>query len=198
MWDFDKDPTIKPTFYNDPNADVHYQGPDDPFLWTSDYVAMNLGGSVVWDGTAGTIGIDNSFGLFPLFGTVTFHIDNWDDANRYKDIWLEMETIKIGGAVLPSLTVQMPGHTITGYSENIYDLGGDRYRENYRWIVEPNPEWEEITLSFSALAGTQVYVDSFHVATACIPEPTTILLMSFGVFGLFGIIIRNRRKQKRL
>lgn len=37
--------------------------------------------------------------------------------------------------------------------------------------------------------------DNLSVATP-IPEPTTIFLMGFGILGLLGVVIRQRRKMK--
>jgi hypothetical protein len=98
--------------------------------------------------------------------------------------------------LITTVLIPAPGSVETDYWANIEDLGGNRYHENDWWRVEPNPPWEKIELNFTAPAGAVVYVDSFHVATECIPEPSTILLLGCGALGLFGIIIRNRRKQK--
>jgi len=202
MWDFNVDPTIAPGFFNDPTADVHYQGYDDPYLWFSDFVVLD---GVEWFPGLGMIGIDNTGGTGELYGYATFHIDNWPDPNQLKHIWLEMESIQTPpiflDLVFPTL-IPAPGSTKTGDEYFLEHLPGDRHRENHWWEVMPNPPWEEIVLNFYAPAGEMVFVDSFHVATECIddvppiPEPSTILLLGCGALGLFGIIIRNRRKQK--
>jgi len=197
--DFSVDPTYGlPIPLPGPIPGADYEGYDDPLLWDSDYVQFV--GDVEWDPFLGVIGIDNAFGIDPLFGAAIFHIDNWLD-NPLKHIWLEIETIQMPflppwGMIAPSL--ELPG----GYDETgfwlgpIEDLGGDRYRQNDWWEVKPNPPWENVVINFTALPGQTVYLDSFHVATECIPEPSTILLLGCGALGLFGIIIRNRRKQK--
>jgi hypothetical protein len=69
------------------------------------------------------------------------------------------------------------------------------------------------TISYSAAFG--IHMDASGIATKkngnqasvfspyshdadapIIPEPTTIVLMSFGLFGLLGVVIRQRRKKK--
>ncbi|MBC8235533.1 PEP-CTERM sorting domain-containing protein [bacterium] len=42
--------------------------------------------------------------------------------------------------------------------------------------------------------GDDIAIADFRFAQ--IPEPTTIVLMGFGVLGLLGIAIRQRRKRK--
>jgi hypothetical protein len=171
---------------------------------------VELTGAVNWDSVLGVIGIDNSLGTDPLFGEAIFHIDNWPDPNLCKHIWLEIETIQTPftppfGMIAPSLELP-PGYTETGFwlgpPIQMDPLGDpNRYLQNDWWQVEPNPPWEEIVINFTALPGETMYLDSFHVATECdgvppIPEPSTILLLGCGALGLFGIIIRNRRKQR--
>jgi hypothetical protein len=218
-WDFSSNPEGGPTPSGAPGAD--YEGYDDSILWDSDYVEFV--GDVQWfdpaiynnkrgstrytDERGGKIGIDNSSGLFPLFGSAIFHINNLIDPKPLKYIWLEMEAIQhLAGS--PPYTLAWPsldlpgGYNETGSDFFIEDLDpfGERYRENDWWEVDANPSWEEIVLHFPLVGpGESVYVDNFHVATESsepIPEPSTILLLGAGLFGLFGIIIRNRRKQK--
>jgi hypothetical protein len=209
-WDFSSNPEGGPTPSGAPGAD--YEGYDDSILWDSDYVEFV--GDVQWFDPAiytgergGTIGIDYSWETdpfaMPLSGLAIFHIDNLPDLNALKHLWLEMEAIQHLAwsspydLAVPRLNLPS-GYDETGADYFIEDLG-DRYRENDWWRVEQNPPWEEIVLDFFVFPGEEVYVDNFHVATegnASTPEPSTILLLGFGALGLFGIAIRNRRKQK--
>ncbi|MBC7354390.1 MAG: PEP-CTERM sorting domain-containing protein, partial [Thermogutta sp.] len=60
--------------------------------------------------------------------------------------------------------------------------------------LEPNPLWEEITLMLPFVpVGQYFLIDRFHVATECIPEPSTV---SLAVLGAFGLIWTGRKRTK--
>ncbi len=200
MWDFDRDPSNTPPAgqYNDPAYDVHYEGTDDPNLWESDWVTF--AGDVEWFETLGRIGIDNTGGCTELEGSVTFHIDNWPDPQLLKHVWTEIESLQpmpFQNCVVPTWG-DIPGLLPPGYTEVDsdwwleYDGVNPEVLEN-DWIwIEPNPPWEEIRLDIYAPAGEAVYVDSVHIATECVPEPATVVLLALG--GLPMLVPRRRRK----
>jgi len=45
-------------------------------------------------------------------------------------------------------------------------------------------------------SGYTLEIDSITVANAPIPEPSTIFLISFGILGILGVVIRQRRRKK--
>ena len=70
--------------------------------------------------------------------------------------------------------------------------GGAYARYGMYYHIVPNPAWEEFELTFTVPAGEIMVVDRLHVATECIPEPTSLSLLGLAVAGL---IARRRRKK---
>jgi len=44
--------------------------------------------------------------------------------------------------------------------------------------------------------GTEAWVADLSTTAEPIPEPTTLFLMGFGLLGVLGVVIRQRRKSK--
>jgi hypothetical protein len=185
-WDFDKDPRLTPTtWFNDPAYDVHYEGYDDSYLWTSDYVGF-IGG-VEYFSNRQAIGIDNSAGQATVTAYAAFHIDNWDRAG-IKHIWWEAETQftpAYGSSVTPILYAGGKTWGLSWSQEDSFMYGG--------YTLAFNPPWEKFYLKINALPGEQVYVDRFHIATECVhtPAPGAIWLGAIGVSSVAWL--RRRR-----
>jgi len=76
--------------------------------------------------------------------------------------------------------------------------------EAWSFQIRPNPDWEAITLSFTApmiinnystqaIGGVPIYlmyVDQVVIDTRCVPEPTTIFLLGLGTLAL----LKKRRQ----
>lgn len=193
-WDFASTPTGWPNLNGAPGA--VYGGDDDPDLWDSDYVTLS--GDVIWmDGDVtiggvtrnGLIGIDNSQGSTALSGTATFHIDNhrrnWPLKHLYKEI--VFADLGTAGVIAEKLGLDS-GYSKTGY------WPGDRikqdaafYLQNHWYEIKPNPYWEDVIFTFTVEPYSYAVIDSLHIATECIPEPTTMILLGSLATGLFGI-----------
>ena len=185
-WDFSQDPR-----YYSP----HYEGYDDDELWSSDYVEFT--GDVTWYASSlgydGVIGIDNTGGAVPLAGTVVFHIDNWDDPQLVKHIWDEAEFMEGGDAdIWEAAPILPPGHVVvdTWLSDsNQISTDPELWQDNWYCKIEPNPPWEEKVIAFDVPAGDFAFVDRFHIATECVPEPVTLSLFALG-----GLLVTRRRR----
>lgn len=166
-----------------------YEGTLDKTLLDSDYVTLD---NVAWFpiGTApgGSIGIDNSQGTDPLTGTALFHVDNTEDPNLLKNVWLEIGfNVGQGGSL--TTDVQSP----SGVASLIYGRATSSLL-NEEWQIQPNPLWENIAVAFTAPAGGYAFINDFHVATECIPEPSTLTLLCcmFSAIGGFALFRRRR------
>ena len=194
-WDFSSNPATI--------IEQTYAGTEDPTLKSGDNVM--LGGGVQWYYSIpgysrnGLIGIDNRNGSFALTGTATFHIANLPDNNPIKHIWEEIEYYEHDfmspiSTVATSLVLDA-GYAAIGWDDDEHLSDGfDRY--NVWYEITPNPFWEEIIFTFTVAPGTLAVMDSFHIATECIPipEPTTMILLGSLATGLFGMAGIRRKK----
>jgi len=200
--DFTTDPNTWPDDANDPtktelHPDVNYdlEGDDDTALYPSDWCYSE--GDVLWydevpvgTGRQGMIGF---LGLTSGEGTLTWHLDNWPDPNKVKHVYLEMEFYTDGtGHWGYDVTAAEPA-TVGTKQESYQDLGGGWYRADIYIPIEPNPLWEELSLSFEVTqAGPASFLlDYVHVATECVPEPAAALVL---LLGFAGALRRRRRR----
>jgi hypothetical protein len=183
-WDFAVPPVGGPP---GPLPGAHYQGTLDPILWESDFVELT--GDTEWfpdvpvtGGTVtGAIGIDNRAGATELTGTAVFHLDN-KGPDAVKHVWDEATYVIGGGAIFLENMVVPPDYDVTGaagpLNHELVDPALDLWRDNWWWQIEPNPPWEEKVMTFIVPPGGFVFVDDYHVATECVPEPTTVIVWS--------------------
>lgn len=57
------------------------------------------------------------------------------------------------------------------------------------WVIQPNPNWEQI--SFGFLQG-QTAINKVIIDTWCVPEPGSVIALSAGLLGMFGMIRRRK------
>ena len=166
-----------------PGAD--YEGYNDPVLWDSDFVTMT--GAVRWDQAKGGIGI---FGGGS--GTITFHFDNWEMPRPVKHFYEELtwKVEQVSGSIYQDFVTPSGMNKYTDSWNNVQNLGGGSYRLSLWAEFQPNPPWEEKVYTLSSSTGN-IYLDSLHVATECVPEPATMALL-----GLGGLSLLRRKRSK--
>jgi len=191
-WDFDEMPVDGPP---GPLSDADYEGWLDQHLWSSDYV--DLIGDVVWDGYD-TIGIGGAGGGS---GEAFFHLDNLINSNPVKHVYLEATVINSDPDYPESFWGPPYLEVPQGYTENPNywgyfwtDLGNNSWLLDMWFEITPNPSSEDIVLPFSVPSGEYVLIDDLHIATECVPEPFTMLLLGSGLIGLIGIERKKIRK----
>jgi hypothetical protein len=166
-----------------PGAD--YEGYDDPVLKVSDYVTTT--GGVRWDQATGGIGIYGGGN-----GTITFHIDNWvrdwPVKYFYEEFIFKVEVVS--GSIYQDFITPDGMNKYTDSWIKQDDLGGGRYRVSIWAEFQPNPPWEEKLFTLSSSTGN-IYLEELHIATVCIPEPSTMALLGLGL----GALVIARKRQ---
>ncbi|KKL55757.1 hypothetical protein LCGC14_2252210, partial [marine sediment metagenome] len=166
----------------------HLEGSLDDQLSDSDW--GNWEGEFDW--------IDSGYGRQGLVGLVnrqdsqvvaTFHLDNEPEPRPVKHLWIEMEYYFEGEWEWQSDMI--PAFTDMEWRDEAL---GDGWRRRTWWFeIEPNPISEELIMTVSTYdTGTLVF-DYIHVATECVPEPSTFVLACLGLLGL-GCYGYRRRK----
>jgi hypothetical protein len=104
-----------------------------------------------------------------------------------------------------TLAIYDGGHAITAWGYEYDDNDLDYYKGIY--ITDSDDKLSELRYYDLYKAGDRWYLDDYGgddwyiegvqaLERNPIPEPTTICLMGFGIFGLLGTVIRQRRKGK--
>ena len=200
-WTFDTDPLGGPTPNGAPGA--HYEGYDDPALWDSDFI--DFSGDVQWfdDLSAAGLPWQGMVGIFntsaaPMSGEIRVHVDNWERQWPFKHVWIEFDFIASRPEVIDAVQLFMessPGsNVVDGDQNDMWQLPSQLFRQNAWMYIEPNPVWEELVLSIEGLLpGDFILMDRLHIATECVPEPSTFALTGLAMIGL-AAFARRRHK----
>lgn len=147
-----------------------------------------------WSERTGLIGFDNSDGQVSVSGSSKIHINNFPTPNPVKYIWFEVEVYQWGDVTSTASFVVPEGCTATKVEAGPPTLLPDGgFRSNDKWEIRPNPGYEEFIWSFTVGPGSGILVDKFYVSTACVPEPSAIVVLGSGLVGLIGFASKKRR-----
>lgn len=179
-----------------------YEGLDDDVLKDSDFIQLSGVDLHTFEtdptGTTqrvGFLGLDNRQGSTTAEGQVLLHLDNWQIANPFKHVWIEIGFLASADVGLEPSVKFPDGFGIVAADQWLTGpLADNGYRVTIPMKIAPNPPWEEFTLSVQAAPGNYLLVDYAHIATECVPEPGTVALVTLGT--ALVALRRNRRTLK--
>jgi hypothetical protein len=199
---FDTDPHQWPDHISSPTPDqrkaltpsvVHHEGTDDEQLYPSDWLGGDVqpptAGSTSWldtDSVTGTLrqGILVMDGAAGSTFTLVWHIDNWKRPFVQKHFFVEAEYYTTGNLGLDELI------SSSGQVEVLaphYQELPDGWIRWYSWAtLVPNPVWEEMVNTVTFEEPGMLLVDYMHIATECVPEPSTFALLGISALGLLA------------
>ena len=178
---------------------------------------------VTWEDRDAVSGREGIIGFEPgaedpdLWLYLTWHLDNLPSNNQEKNIWSEVIWRMTEGANVWTAVSMPSGYVLsefngidTGVAGFDPDLGSPLdtwgpggtsrwWAWNFYAQIEPNPEWEELLMVIQVPGGSgdrtpsSLFIEEWHVATECVPEPGTFALFGLGAVGL--VIWRRKKKQ---
>jgi hypothetical protein len=137
------------------------------------------------------LGIAN-YSLEPMQGWIRLHLDNWDRPNVQKLVWAEIEWFA-------DAQLDFDFQTPEGYDASLLPVSSQQFPDGFHLdnallTVMPNPPWEDFYCAFTVQPGKMLLIDRLEIATICVPEPSSVLALGYGV-GCVGFLFL-RRKQR--
>ena len=166
-------------------SDTNPLSPDEGFFNPNGTPLLTITGTGnVWNAL-----YDNHVGVWTLGGddsSMALGIPNTPrDDSRHKELWTQI-TWQPESNDEPAPVVVVNG--IQSLPVTTYSMGNDGwFLSVYDTVLQYNPSYETVIVTGSYDLG-QIVVD-----TQCVPEPTTLGLLTMGVFGLAAFVWRRKR-----
>ena len=151
---------------------------------------------------ADTVTIQNVAGSGESEGTYAIYLDNLNDPEKYKEVYLvlEWETIDDDNNSIDVdklVTISWPGGPGTvPMILNVDDLVGPPFHWEYEYRIDPQPDSETVFLQYSGIEVEEKLRLKYDLRTMCfekengvIPEPSALVLLAGGFVGL----VRRKR-----
>ena len=125
----------------------------------------------------------------PSGGTMNFYVPNWIDLEPLKIIQVQIAFDSPGITGAHPNVSYVDGFDSQAGSVIGYNIHGTSVGQHFRyeeWRMEPNPDWERITLNIPAF----VVIDQVVIDTISLPEPATFTMLAVGA----GMVMRRRRR----
>lgn len=143
-----------------------------PYVTLDSSVTINENGNLTMNGMG--------------YSMVDFFVPNFTGGDS-KEVFIQIE-YNSSSAPLFGVDAYIGGEQLTEglygpYFQESEDLGNGWVIESYIFNIEPNPEYEYITLGFES--GYSAEISKVVIDTVCIPEPATIGLIALGSVVMF-------------
>ena len=129
-------------------------------------------------------GKEVGIGVWPLSGWVDILVDNHDpNPDNEKWMWVQVTWRPMLDGGVPVFLDIDPTPMYEPIMVQEIPLGPEWRETTYEWKLDSNPPYESFSL------GGAIHLDEIVIDTWCIPEPSTVVLLSLGVFAT----MRRRR-----
>ena len=189
VWEFNYD--------SDPNSYERYYAPDRPA--PGGLPPLPDTHATVFPGDPEWMPIDDihnsgRIGIWGLSGWIDVFVNNYDDPNEFKWVWVQLTWASdvVGETPSPTFINMAPAADLAWpvtLTDQI-DWGDGWFTSTYQWRIYPNPVDEVFTISyFDANNRAAIIVDQLVIDTWCVPEPATL-----GLFLVGGLALLRRRR----
>ena len=166
------------------NTDANPSTPDEGYINPNGTPHATItGNGNVWDAL-----YDNHIGVWIMGGpdsSMDLGIPNTpEDDTRYKEVWTQITwQPEFTGEPAPVVVVNgIQSAPVTTYPSGI----GGWFQSVYDTTLPYNPSFEDVIVTGSYDLG-EIVVD-----TRCVPEPSSLVLLAMGAFGLAAFVWRRR------
>jgi hypothetical protein len=161
--------------------------PDDALL---DYHIAWTNSAGQWDVIKNLYGYDE-----PLWtnSNLAVLIDNEAVPDWYKMVWLEVDWASTNSWPTDLNAIELSTELSSTVTLESITQNTTNAAITWVWTIDPQPGWETITFpstSYHDLTG----IDRIDIGTFCIPEPSTMMLVGFGIAAL--ALRAHRRRSK--
>ena len=178
-WDFNQINWKEPVTFSGPAWDSPGWECDDIYIVGTDTDKLQ------WLPNYGAVGVINDTPTNIVLDLV-FHVNNYEKLNPEKLIWDYASYYNLAF----DLRVPDGFKILKSETKNVIISADNVVSDNLFAEVVPNPAWEEFVWHFDVAPGESAWLDSYSIWTACVPEPTTMIIL---IAGIAGIALRRRK-----
>ncbi|MBN2291046.1 MAG: PEP-CTERM sorting domain-containing protein [Pirellulales bacterium] len=121
----------------------------------------------------------------------TLVVDNELIQDQRKNVYLLIDYIDQDNNSDPGITLISSEDELTEIAPTLIEYSDDYGQILLTWELDHQPAWEKIIFPASKYHDLSLDVKDFNIATICVPEPSTMLMLALAVIG-FNLVFRRR------